>query len=288
MKIAFIGLGIMGSRMVANLLKNNIAVTVWNRSKGPVEAAEKLGATAALTAKEAVQEADVIFSMLSTPEVVALLFLGDEGLLKAMKKEALWLDCSTVNPSFSKRVGAAATAEGVRFVDAPVAGSLPQAEAAILQFFVGAEDATIAPVRACLEAMGQRIIAFGELGKGASFKMLVNGALAQSMVVFAETIALGEKMGFEQEFLLNTLSKTPVVAGFVQGKVGMMQAGAYEAQFPLELMHKDLHLATVTAYEEGQPLFMAPIAKELFAQAKVKGLGRADFSAVYEVVKTES
>ena len=149
MKIAFIGLGIMGSRMVANLLKNNIAVTVWNRSKAPMEAAQKLGATAAKTAEEAVQGADVVFSMLSTPEVVELLFLGEKGLLKAMKKDTLWLDCSTVNPSFSKRVGAHALAEGIRFVDAPVAGSLPQAEAAILQFFVGAEDTTIAPVRAC-------------------------------------------------------------------------------------------------------------------------------------------
>ncbi|MGH1336108.1 MAG: NAD(P)-dependent oxidoreductase [Aureispira sp.] len=285
MEIAFIGLGIMGSRMVANLLKNNLAVTVWNRSQGPVEAAEKLGATAATTAEAAVATADVVFSMLSTPEVVERLFLGDAGLLKTMKKNALWLDCSTVNPSFSKRVGAMATTAGIRFIDAPVAGSLPQAEAAVLQFFVGAEEATIAPIRACLEAMGQRIIAFGSLGKGAAFKMLVNGALAQSMVVFAETIALGEKMGFEQEFLLDTLSKTPVVAGFVQGKIGMMKEGAYAAQFPLELMHKDLHLATVTAYEEGQPLLMAPAAKALFAQAKVKGLGRADFSAVYEVVK---
>ncbi len=285
MNIAFIGLGIMGSRMVANLLKNDVAVTVWNRSKDPVQAAEKLGATAAATAEEAVKEADLVLSMLSNPAVVEALFLGKEGLLQHIPKGALWLDCSTVNPSFSKRVGAAAEALGVRFADAPVAGSSPQAEAAILQFFVGAEEATIAPVRSYLEMMGQKVIAFGSLGKGAAFKMLVNAALAQSMVVFAETIALGEKMGFEQDFLLNTLSQSPVMAGFVKGKVEMMQQGEYPAQFPLELMHKDLHLATVTAYEVEQPIFMAHIAKELFAQAKAKGLGRSDLSAVYEVLK---
>lgn len=287
MKIAFIGLGIMGSRMVANLLKNDIAVTVWNRSKEPVQAAEKLGATAAKSAEEAVKDADLVWSMLSNPEVVEKVFLGKEGLLQSIKKDALWLDSSTVNPSFSRRVGAEAEVAGVRFADAPVAGSLPQAEAAILKFFVGADEATVAPVRFCLEAMGDTVLTFDTLGQGAAFKMLVNGALAQSMVVFAETIALGQKMGFEEEFLLKTMSKMPVMAGFVQAKIGMMQAGEYETQFPLELMHKDLHLATVTAYEQAQPIFMAHVAKELFAQAKDKGLGRSDFSAVYEVLRAK-
>ncbi len=258
MDIAFIGLGIMGSRMVANLLKNEVAVTVWNRSKEPVAAAQQLGATAAATAEEAVRNADLVVSMLAKPEVV---------------EEALWLDCSTVNPSFSRRVGAEAKAAGVRFADAPVAGSAPQAAAATLQFFVGAEEALVEPVRPYLEKMSQRVLTFKELGKGSAFKMLVNGALAQSMAVFAETIALGEKLGFEQEFLLNTLSNTPVVAGFVQGKIDKMQSGAYDPQFSLELMHKDLHLATLTAYEQGQPLFMAQAAKGLSAQAKMQGLG---------------
>jgi 3-hydroxyisobutyrate dehydrogenase-like beta-hydroxyacid dehydrogenase len=285
MDIAFIGLGIMGSRMVANLLKNEVAVTVWNRSKEPVAAAQQLGATAAATAEEAVRNADLVVSMLAKPEVVETLFLGEKGLLQHMKKEALWLDCSTVNPSFSRRVGAEAKAAGVRFADAPVAGSAPQAAAATLQFFVGAEEALVEPVRPYLEKMSQRVLTFKELGKGSAFKMLVNGALAQSMAVFAETIALGEKLGFEQEFLLNTLSNTPVVAGFVQGKIDKMQSGAYDPQFSLELMHKDLHLATLTAYEQGQPLFMAQAAKELYAQAKMQGLGQSDFSAVYEAVR---
>lgn len=285
MKIAFLGLGIMGSRMVANLLKKEIPITVWNRSKEPVKVAEQLGASSTSTAKEAVQEADVVFSMLAKPAVVEELFLGEKGLLQHMKKGALWLDCSTVNPSFSKKVGAAAEQLGIQFVDAPVAGSAPQAEGALLQFLVGGEEAKVEPAKACMEAMGQKIIYFGGLGKGAAFKMLVNGALAQSMTVFAETVALGKQMGFEEEFLLQTLSKTPVIAPFVQGKIAMMQTGAYEAQFPLELMHKDLHLAAQTAYEYGQPLFMAQTAKELFAKAKQQGLGREDFAAVYEVVK---
>lgn len=285
MKIAFLGLGIMGSRMVANLLKKGIEVTVWNRSQEPLKKAEELGAIPASSPQEAVQGAALVFSMLSKPAVVEELFLGEKGLLQSMKKGALWLDCSTVNPSFSEQMGAAAAKVGVQLIDAPVAGSAPQAEGALLQFLVGAEAAVVKPAKACLEAMGQKIVYFGALGKGAAFKMLVNGALAQSMAVFAETVALGQQMGFDQEFLLQTLSKTPVVAPFVQGKIAMMQAGNYEAQFPLELMHKDLHLATQTAYEYGQPLFMAQTAKELFAQAKQQGLERADFAAVYEVVK---
>ena len=133
-----------------------------------------------------------------------------------------------------------------------------------------------------LNFMGNKIMHIGETGKGTSFKMLVNSLLAQSMLIFSETILLGEKLGLSKDFLLNTLPNLVVSAPFTKAKAEMIRADNYEVQFPLEWMHKDLHLVALTAYENNQPLCLANIAKELYAKAKQSGLGREDFAAIYK------
>lgn len=166
MKVTFIGLGIMGSRMAANLLKNGVELTVYNRSKEVVEYLVRQGAKAANSANEAVAEADIVFSMLSTPEVVDTLFMGPDGVLSNMKKGAIWADCTTVNPSFSLKAAAKAVNAGIQFLDAPVAGTKPHAGDAELVFFVGAEKPLLAVVQPYLEMMGKKIIQLGKLAKG--------------------------------------------------------------------------------------------------------------------------
>ncbi|MEM7575632.1 MAG: NAD(P)-dependent oxidoreductase [Bacteroidota bacterium] len=285
MKITFIGLGIMGSRMASHLLENGLDLTVYNRSAPPQEALAAKGAKTATSAVEAVAEADLVISMLSTPEVVEALFFGEDGLLSAMPKGAIWADCSTVNPSFSLRAAQAATAAGIQFVDAPVAGSKPQAAAAQLAFFVGGSQALFQRVEPIFQQMGAKVLHVGETGKGASFKMLVNAMLAQSMILFSESVLLGEKLGLSKDFLLDTLPKLPVVAPFTQFKTAMIKDNDYEVQFPLELMYKDLHLAAMTAYEHDQPLHLANAAKELYAAAKHRGMGRLDFAAIHRYLE---
>lgn len=282
MKVTFIGLGIMGSRMAANLLKHQVELTVWNRSVASMNALEKKGAIVAASAQEAVKDADLVFSMLSTPEVVEALFLGQEGLLSMMKKNALWVDCSTVNPSFSDLASKAASRSGQVFVDAPVAGTKPQAENAELVFFIGAEKVVLARIRPYLDMMGKKVLHLGKTTKGAAFKMLVNILLAQSMLIFSEAVLLGEKLGLSKEFLLDTLPNLVVTAPFTKFKAEMIRTSDYEVQFPLEWMHKDLHLAAITAYEQEQPLYLANLAKELFAEAKMAGMGRLDFASIYQ------
>ncbi|MEM1123080.1 MAG: NAD(P)-dependent oxidoreductase [Bacteroidota bacterium] len=285
MQVTFIGLGIMGSRMAANLLKNDVAVTVHNRSKAPIEALVKLGAKSAQSASEAVASADLVFSMLSTPEVVASVFMGIDGALASMRKGAIWVDCTTVNPSFSEQANVAAKSVGVQFVDAPVAGTKPHAENAELVFFVGAEQNLLSTIEPYLQMMGKKIIPMGAMGKGASFKMLVNIMLAQSMLIFSEAVLLGEKMGIGKDFLLNVIPNLVVSAPFTKFKAEMVKADNYDVQFPLEWMYKDLHLAAVTAYENKQPLYLANVAKELFAEADKAGMGRLDFAAIHRYLE---
>ena len=284
-KVAFIGLGIMGSRMASKLLKNGVELIVFNRSEGPALELEKEGAKRSLSITEAVKDADVIFSMLANPEAVSELILEEGKGLSGMKKGSLWIDCSTVDPAFSRRCGKMAAGHGIEFLDAPVAGSKPQAANADLVFFVGGAEKSLKRCEEFMQFMGKKIMHIGELGMGSSFKMLVNSLLGQSMLIFSETLLLGQKMGLDKDFLLNTLPKLVVSAPFTAFKAEMIREGNYEVQFPLELMHKDLRLANLSAHEVGQPLLMAELATEIYSMAKEKGLGRLDFAAIHQYLE---
>ncbi len=282
MKAAFIGLGIMGSRMAQNLMKNNVTLTVFNRSVDPMRKLEKLGATVATSPQESVKDADIVFTMLSSPEVIEKIALSENGFISKTKANAIWVDCSTVNPSFSYRESLVAKNHHIKFMDAPVAGTKPHAEKAELVFFVGGETGDVKKITPFLNFMGNKIVHVGGTGKGTSYKMLVNSLLAQSMLAFSEALLLGEKLGLSKDFLLDSLPNLLVSAPFTKAKAEMIRADDYEAQFPLELMHKDLHLVALTAYENDQPLLIANLAKELYANAKKSGFGRRDFAAIYK------
>lgn len=285
MKIAFIGLGIMGSQMAHHLAKNNINLTVFNRKPLDFEWFKEPHVTVADSLEHAVKEADIVFSMLSTPQVVEDIFFGKENTLSFMKANAIWADCTTVNPSFSKKAFQEAKSRNIRFLDTPVSGSKPQAINAELLFFVGGHSETAKEVEPCLNMMGKKVILVGDVGQGASLKMLVNMMLAQSMLIFSEAVLFGEKMGISKDFLLDLLPNLIVSAPFTKFKAENIKQDDYAVQFPLEWMHKDLHLAALTAYEVHQPLFMANLVKELYAEAKNNGMERLDFSSIYKHLK---
>ncbi len=284
MKAAFIGLGIMGSRMAGNLLRNGIELTVFNRSQEAADALVNSGAVKAGSLAEAVSEKDYVFTMLSDPEAVRSIMLGTDGGLRHMKKGALWVDCSTVNPSFTLECLSASAHSGIRFMDAPVSGTKPQAENGELVFFVGGDTSLVKEVEPLLNYMGNKILHLGNTGRGTSFKMLVNSMLAQSMLIFSETMNLGEKMGFEKEFLLKTLPVLAVSPPFLKPKAERISAGNYETQFPLLHMHKDLRLVNETAAEAGVSLPMAQLAMDTYKEAIASGLGNEDFSAIYKYI----
>ena len=286
MKVTFIGLGIMGSRMAANLLKNGVDLTVYNRSQDSVKNLVEAGAKSGTTIEEAVKDADIVFSMLSTPEVVQSIFIQDRKVLNHMKSGTIWVDCTTVNPSFSKAMNAEAKSKNIRFIDAPVAGTKPHAENGELVFFVGGNEPDVKEVTPLLDFMGKKVMHLGEVSKGSSFKMLVNIMLAQSMVVFSEAVLLGEKMGLDKTFLLETIPNLVVSAPFTKFKAKMIASEDYEVQFPLEWMYKDLHLAAQSAYEHGQPLLLANLTKEIYAQAIKKGYNRLDFAAIHQFLES--
>jgi 3-hydroxyisobutyrate dehydrogenase-like beta-hydroxyacid dehydrogenase len=232
MNVAFLGLGIMGSRMAANLVRGGYTLTVWNRTPGRAKLVTSLGAAAAKTSGEAVTGADVIISMLSTPAAVEETALGEEGFLAAASTGVLWIDSSTVNPSFSRRMAAQAARHGLRFLDAPVTGSKEPAEKGQLRFLVGGAAKDLEQARPLLEKMGSTIVHVGEQGMGASIKMVFNLILGHAMLGFAEGMALGEALGLSQAQLLDLLIGGPLTPPLLTGKRARFESGDFEPEFP--------------------------------------------------------
>ncbi|MBQ4820846.1 NAD(P)-dependent oxidoreductase [Aquimarina sp. MMG016] len=285
--IGFIGLGIMGSRMAANLQKAGYDLIVHNRTKEKADDLIKNGAIWANTAKEVAQNSDIIITMLSTPEVVKTIALGEYGLLQGAKENSLWINCSTVNPSFTKDMEITAKQHGIQYLDAPVAGTKDPAEVGELLFLVGGEKASVEEATPLLEIMGKKTLHLGEVGKGSAMKMLINQLLGQSMVAFAEAMVMGEAMGIEKETLFNVLLNTPVVAPVMAAVRPKLEHGNYEVNFPLQWIQKDLHLSSISAYENGVATPNLNTTKEVFAQARQQGFGEQDFTAVYEFLKPQ-
>ena len=279
MKIGFIGLGIMGSRMAANLQKAGHEMIVFNRSVDKAVPLTKAGAVLASGPAQVAAQTDIVFTMLSTPHVVRE---TAELLLPALAKGKLWVDCSTVNPSFSREMAELANTQGIRFVDAPVAGSKAPAANGELMFLAGAQEADIPEALPLFDIMGKKTLFLGKAGNGANVKMLINLMLAQSMATFAEAIALGKGMGLEEAQLLNILTATPVVSPVMALLKERLLAGNYEVNFPLKWIHKDINLALTTARELGVSMASLEQTEQLYGTALEADLGDLDFSAIYK------
>jgi 3-hydroxyisobutyrate dehydrogenase-like beta-hydroxyacid dehydrogenase len=282
MKIGFIGLGIMGSRMAANLQKGGHSLVVYNRTHEKAEQLLSQGAMWADSPAALATQAETIFTMLAHPEAVREAALGKDGFLSALEPGRLWVDCSTVNPSFSREMAEQARARGVRFLDAPVTGSKGQAALGQLVFWVGGEPADLEACQPFLGCMGNRIVHAGRQGMGASLKMVMNQLLGTMMAAFAEGLVLGKSLGLPPEILFEAILGGPAAAPFLAAKRERIQNGEFgDADFPLRWLQKDLHLASVSAYEAGVSMPLTNVAKEIYRFAIREGDGDKDFSAIY-------
>jgi 3-hydroxyisobutyrate dehydrogenase/glyoxylate/succinic semialdehyde reductase len=287
MKIGFIGLGIMGSRMAANLQKQGYDLVVFNRTRSKAQPLLDQGATFAESPAKLALQVDVLFTMLAHPDAVAQVALRENGFLSNLKPKAVWVDCSSVNPSFSKKMATGAAARQIRFLDAPVTGSARVAKEAKLVFWAGGDAIDLEAVRPLLLSMGNKIVHAGGHGSGTSMKMVINLLLGMGMASFAEAMALGQGLGLSQRLLLDSLLGMPAVPPFLAAKRPNFEKGNYETEFPLRWMQKDMYLASVSAYEAGVAMPIANLTKEIYRLAMRDGHETEDFSAIYEFMMGE-
>src|SRR5438067_13001932 len=288
MKIGFIGLGIMGSRMAANLQKHDYSLVVFNRTRDKAEPLLDRGAALADSPPKLADQVDVLFTMLAHPDAVEQAALSTKGFLSHLRPNTIWIDCSSVNPSFSKKMAAAAAARQIRFIDAPVTGSAPVAADAKLVFWLGGDAADLERIRPLLLCMGNKIVHAGGHGMGTSMKMVINLLLGNAMAAFAEAMALGQGLGLSRKMLFDSLLGTPAVAPFLASKREKIESGNYEAEFPLRWVQKDMHLATVSAYESDVAMPQTNVTKEIYRLAMREGHDTEEFSAIYEYLCNES
>ena len=286
MEIGFIGLGIMGSRMAANLQHAGHKLFVFNRTPDKAAALVAQGAELAASPEALANKTNLVFTMLSTPEAVEEVALGNKGFLRALPDNSLWVNCSTVNPSFAIKMAQTTVSLGRRYLDAPVSGSLIPAEKGELIFLVGGNKTDLEQVQELIDIMGKAVVHVGENGQGSSMKMVNNMLLAHAMAAFAEALRLGTSLGISEDMLCQTLLNGPAAAPFLKAKQPKLLQQDYTPEFPLEWLHKDLHLASITAYEQNVALPSLQTTKELYAQAKERGFGPEDMSAIYQFLQS--
>ena len=287
MKVGFIGLGIMGSSMAANLLRHGHDLIIFNRTASKAKPLVNQGAVLASSPADLAQQVDVLFTMLARPEAVKEVAAGEQGFLKAMRPGAIWADCSTVNPSFSIEMASLAAGYKVHFLDAPVLGSKIPAEKGQLNFYVGGRAQDFEICRPFFEAMGNKIVHIGKQGMGSSIKLCLNLMGGLSLLAFSEAAHLGESLGIPRQVVFDKLLGSIVAAPILAPKRSKFENDQYDPEFFLKLMRKDLQLAAQTGYEQAVPLPITNTAKEIFALAEQVGLGEEDYSAIFKFLRGE-
>ena len=284
-KVAFLGLGAMGSRMAGRLLAAGHEVIVWNRSAERTAPLIDQGARAAGTPAEAASGAEIVIAMLRDDDASEIVWCDSEtGAAVGMAEGALAIECGTLTVDWTRRLGAVLAARGLRFIDAPLAGSLPQAEAGQLIFFAGGEGKTLKAAQPLLLTMGSAVHHAGPaVGSGMAVKLMVNALFGLQVAAVAEALALGEALGVPAHKGADILGETPVLSPVAKAAAAAMVARAYPPMFPIDLVEKDFGCVTATAEAAGTTVPLSQAARAVFAQAKAAGYGGDNITGVAQL-----
>jgi 3-hydroxyisobutyrate dehydrogenase len=282
-RVAFLGLGIMGSRMAANLARSGVPLTVWNRTRSTAESfAAQHGATLAASPAEAAREAAIVITMVVDGPQVEQVLLGVDGVAGGANTGTLCIDCSTIGPSATREIGEALQARGLTLIDAPVTGSSPKAQDGSLTFMVGSSEEEFARIRPLLDAMGEVIVHAGPQGQGQMVKLINNAVAASNLAVLGEALIVGSRAGVDLDALVDVMSAGAGGSAMLALKAGPMRNHDYSTLFKLEHMLKDVRLCLEEGQRLGVPFQSAARAREILVAAMGRGHADSDFAAMIE------
>ncbi|MFA6085358.1 NAD(P)-dependent oxidoreductase [Mucilaginibacter sp.] len=274
-KIGWIGLGTMGIPMSQQLVKAGYPVTVYNRSKEKEASLKEQGADTSPTPGTLLQQTDVVIIMVTDDKAIREIFTGEDGLLKANLTGKVIINMSTVSPAISKEMAALCTQQGNHYLDAPVSGSVKQAETAQLVIMAGGDENVFEQVKPVLEKMGKMAVHIGETGAGNAAKLAINTLLSIHTQGLAEAVVLAKQNGIEAETLLNLLNNSALANPFMKIKGDAIINNNYSPAFSLKNITKDLRLAK----DIGLSSPLGEAALQTFADAEA-GFGNEDLVAV--------
>ncbi|HVO64386.1 MAG TPA: NAD(P)-dependent oxidoreductase [Terriglobales bacterium] len=281
MRIAFLGLGIMGQAMATNLVKAGHDVAVWNRTPGKVVE----GARTAESPADAARDREVIWMCVSDTKAVEQVVFGRDGAEQSLAPGMVMADSSTISPSATRHFAERVRAKGVDWVDAPMTGSKIGAANAALIFMVGGDEAVIGKIKPLFEAMGKQVFRMGETGKGQAAKLVMNLQIALIYEGFAEALTLATKLGVEAGTLIPLVQATMVRSGVVDYKAPFILHRDFTPNFPLRLMHKDIRLALDAARESRIKLPGLEAVEEVYDLASEEGQQDLDYAATLTLLE---
>jgi 3-hydroxyisobutyrate dehydrogenase-like beta-hydroxyacid dehydrogenase len=285
-RIGFLGLGIMGSRMAANLVRAGFPLSVWTHTPGKAERwASEHGAAARATPAEVARDSDIVISMVVDGEQVASVLLGEHGVIESARAGLLCMDMSTIAPADTRRIAAALAERGVRMLDAPVTGSAPRAEDGTLTIMAGGAPGDFARARPALEAMGELIVHVGELGQGEMLKLINNALGAANAAALGEALLLARATEVDLDAFVRVVSRGSGGSVQLELKSGAMREHDYTTLFKTAHMLKDVRLCLEEAQRAGMPFPGASHARDLLAATVGRGHGDDDYSAIIEAVE---
>lgn len=277
--IAFLGMGAMGSRMAGQLLQAGHRVRVWNRSAARGEPLRALGADVCASIAQAAHQADFAVSMVADDHASADVLLGEAGLMACFKGQVI-VDCSTNSPGFAQHAAERAKALGLAYLDAPVSGSLAQAQARELVFMVGGPRVAFEIAQPLFNAMGRQAHHLGDSGSGASVKLVNNMLSGITNAALAESVRVLEAAGIDVLAALPVLSEGAAGSRLMRTKLPKLAVRDFTPQFQLALMDKDLRYLLAWASQMDCPVPLAQLARQQMQRARRAGLGMEDVCAV--------
>lgn len=282
-RIGFIGLGLMGSRLARRLHSSGWNLQAWNRSPEPAKAIRQDGVAVAVSAANLVAESDVVLSCLANDAAVHSVYFDDGGVFSAAKRGTIILEMSTISAELSQQLHHKAASQGIRFLDLAISGSTPAVEAGTITLFAGGDQDTFDRCTPIYESIARQWFLIGPGSSGIRMKLVVNLLLGVEMLAIAEAVSLGEHLRIDRDVLLDVLAKTTVIPPAYAGKFKKIREGNYSPEFPLRLMSKDMDLVLDAAIASGAELSVASAAQLVFA-ANVPSSGDQDLSAITSFV----
>ncbi len=284
--IALIGLGTMGSGIASNLLRSGYKLYVYNRTREKAAPLLAQGALWAESPSAAAAQAELVIAVVGDDTASRAIWFAPDGALAGARPGTFVVECSTLSLAWVRELHAAAHAKGLRFADAPMAGSKPAAASGTIMLYVGAEPDVFQTIQPVLQSFSQGQIHFGPPGAGAAYKLINNMMAAAQVVALGEGMALAEKAGLNMEKVVEAVNSGVIASTVVKIKVPNIVARKHDdVYFALRWMHKDMTYALRIGDELGVPLPVAAEVREIFRMAIQKGLGDLDWSAVSEVVR---
>jgi len=280
-QIGFIGLGMMGSRIVKRLLDAGHTVTGYNRTRAKCESLIENGMVWADSPRAVAEKSEIIFSMVR--DTNALTEIAD-GVIAGLSAGKIYTDMSTVSPRLIQELAARVSEKGAQMLEAPVSGSIPAAQLGTLTAFVGGDADALERARPILETFTQKIIHVGDNGQAMAMKIAINANLATQLITLFETLLLAEKNGLPRAHALDALLNSVIASPSLKYRAPFILKMPDEVWFSVEMMQKDLLLALELGREVGMTLPSVAYANELLTRAREMGYGEKDFAAVFYVV----